>query len=148
MRVQLDNILNEFEGQRSRSPCRKMWFWSFWSVDLCWFTLSWHMMACWVTASVGSFGSVYMLKGLSGKNTSKEGTTREGASTLRRFHYDYYQMWTHTQTDGQRLPSTLSPSFAVDNQGHRSNCLAVRAHTDGGTDVTNSIISMVEFMDP
>ncbi len=27
-----------------------------------------------------------MLKGLSGKNTSKEGTTRKGASTHRRFH--------------------------------------------------------------
>ncbi len=56
-------------GQRSRSPFWKTWFSDFfftvWRLDIIWWLLN--------------------------KNTDKKGTSREGASTLRRFHTSYFQ---------------------------------------------------------
>ncbi len=106
--VDLDNISDEFEGQgqRSRSPGWKTWFPKFQMAELHRASLSWHLTSCDVTAwrHVTSRYDITMSRDvivgrhdvtawrldilwrLLSKNTDKEGTSWEGASTLRRFH--------------------------------------------------------------
>ncbi len=65
---------------------------------LCRSILSWHMMVCDVT--VGCLAVVWRLLG---KNTAKEGTSRQDASLLRRFHDTltiplFSRRWNRTQS--------------------------------------------------
>ncbi len=82
-------------GQRSRSPGWKTWFSKFQMAELHRASLSWHLTSCDVTAwrhdvtwhHITTSWRLDIHWRLLSKNTDKEGTSREGASTLRRFHF-------------------------------------------------------------
>ncbi len=115
--VDLDNVSDEFEGQGHRSKfkvatLKKRYFQTFLWCYVCRSSLSWHLTPCDVTARrhVTSRYNVMtshdvmvwrhdvkawhpdILWRLLGKNTDKKGTSREGASTLRRFHFVLYPL--------------------------------------------------------
>ncbi len=89
-RDDLYNRSDEFEGQGHRSKVKvgtlkKREFSTFWWCDLCKIVhihLPWHFRPFNVTAWRHDIIYWHL-----GKNIDKEGTSREGASTLRRFHF-------------------------------------------------------------
>ena len=103
--VDLDKIMNEFDGQgqRSKSPGKKRDFWSFKWADLRRFTLSCHMMSCdsmmWCCDAI--WCHIVTSFAIFGKDFWQSRHDMGGPSTLRRFHTS---MFLHL-----KWPATMSP---------------------------------------
>ena len=98
--IDLNKISTKFDGQGHRSKVKvtrlkNVIFWVSKGECCVYAILSWHLTSCDVTPRRHDVPwrhgvTLWRPLRLLGKNTDKEGTSREGASTLRRFHVNEY----------------------------------------------------------